>query len=91
VSLDFARETELAFRLYPNPSTDGHFELLLPNENGQVELSIMDATGRTLHQQVHTQGGGVLQVVPQAELVKGIYTVRLVRSGRTWVGKLVVQ
>lgn len=91
VSLDFAREADLAFRLYPNPSTNGRFELLLPNENGQVELSIMDAAGRTLHQQVHAQAGAVLQVVPSTELVKGVYTVRVVRAGRAWVGKLVVQ
>jgi hypothetical protein len=91
VSLDFARETELAFRLYPNPSPNGRFELLLPNETGTLELSIIDATGRTLHRQAYVQAGGILQVLPEAELVKGIYTVRVVRAGRSWVGKLVVQ
>nr|MCU0451363.1 T9SS type A sorting domain-containing protein [Bernardetiaceae bacterium] len=91
VSLDFTGETALAFKLFPNPTTDGHFELLLPPEKSGVELSVVDVTGRTVHQQYFRQASGRLPIAPAQKLAKGVYTVRLVRAGRAWVGKLVVQ
>ncbi len=63
-----------AFRVYPNPSSDGQFTFELP-ENGRGEtsqLTVLNTQGQIVHQRILTQ-----KTVDLSDLDQGIYVVYL--------------
>lgn len=70
--------------VYPNPN-QGHFYTLLPNENREVRLQVLDQAGRVVCERRATADGSPLEWSLQ-DLSKGLYIVRMeAASGTTAV------
>ncbi len=82
--------------LWPNPTADGTFDLRwsgLPLEATQVELAVLDLSGRLMHQQQLAAADGLMaaRITPEAALTSGLYFVRLTAGELQRTERLVVR
>jgi hypothetical protein len=78
-------------RLSPNPNR-GAFSLQIENHSmEQAELSIVDITGRTVHQESLSLRGQDVRIAIEKKLKPGHYFVRLSHQNRSQVLKMVVR
>lgn len=86
------KERALPFVVYPNPVRAGA-ALSLEVGNGQeprIELSLIDASGRILQQEILPYAPGTQWTVP-ASLATGIYWLKLERDGQAGTKAIVVE
>jgi ELWxxDGT repeat protein len=77
--------------VYPNPATDFIRIDLIDNESFSGNLSLMDASGRSLRK-AQAQAGETIIQLEISDLPKGVYIVRWVQSdGQAVTKKVVVQ
>jgi len=76
----------LAFNVYPNPST-GNFLISYSND-GETQLEIADLSGKELLSKVFT---GQLESIDASQWAKGIYLVMLTNHAQTSVRKIVIE
>ena len=74
--------------VYPNPN-QGHFYTLLPNENREVRLQVLDQAGRVVCERRATADGSPLEWSLQ-NLSKGLYIVRM-EGNNTHTAKFIIQ
>jgi len=79
--------------LYPNPArgqTTLDYELL---EKADVELSILDASGRVIEQQLlgKQSAGEYRQTIHTYDWAKGLYLVRMMFNGESATRKLFIE
>ncbi len=82
-------------RIYPNP-TQGVFmlEMQLPeNDNGTVNIQVIDLTGRILQTEIASITKGHLKknMSLQINLAKGIYLLRIIAGNKTYTTRLVYE
>jgi len=76
--------------LFPNPG-DGNFTLRTAGIDGKVGIELLDAMGRTVHQEQRTsKSGSQLTVNGAAFLSPGVYLVRITSVQGIWTQRLVV-
>lgn len=77
--------------LFPNPS-DGNFSLRTAGIDVKVDIELLDAMGRMIHQEQRTsKSGGSLTVNGAAFLSPGVYVVRVTSPHGVWAQRLIVQ
>lgn len=78
--------------VFPNPSTNGNLNLLLPDAVNNGQLSMLDRAGRLVKQQV-VNGVGALTSVPVdlAGVQAGLYVLRLDAAGVLYTTRIVVE
>lgn len=74
--------------IVPNPST-GNFTIHTPGLQGNVALSVADATGRTVHTARHTIVSAKLSCA-LPPLAPGSYTLSITSSGNVFYGRLLI-
>jgi hypothetical protein len=88
------QEAKFDFRLYPNPSDGREINLNIEGlKSPRVELSIYSVLGNLVEKKlVETQGVPNLQIkiVPQQELVRGIYFFSVVSGSERITKRLIV-
>ena len=92
ITLHYAPPTLTLDRIYPNPVRDrAHIEFLLESA-GPVYISLLDAAGRRLYEQMHTAFGGRNTVEVATEtLAPGAYTVAIRSATGRASGRLLKQ
>lgn len=81
-----------AFVLAPNPATEDRVSLIIDSPASELVLSIHDASGRIVHQQLMTGLSGLVQRTVQLNgLGSGLYVVRLEGPGVSTTGRLTVE
>ncbi|WP_139170338.1 T9SS type A sorting domain-containing protein [Chitinophaga terrae (ex Kim and Jung 2007)] len=80
--------SEDAVSLYPNPSTDGRFTIVLPEISKDAMVRIYDSQGRMLYQKL-SLGNNRIEI--DARLKAGFYIVRINLKESGVVKKLIVQ
>lgn len=84
--------SNLAFSLYPNPTTGKTFIRMNLTEAATAQVAIMDLLGKTVLQTViELKSGYNAQEISTGDLRKGIYMLRLTIDGRTVNQKLIVE
>jgi len=78
------------FKLFPNPTDKGYFNINTPGIDGKVSVTVTDLQGRTiLSQNMDVQDENVR--VKSEYLSAGIYIVRLSKGQNTFSSKLIVK
>jgi hypothetical protein len=78
------------FKLFPNPTDKGYFNINTPGIDGKVSVTVTDLHGRTiLSQNMDVQDENVR--VKSEYLSAGIYIVRLSKGQNTFSSKLIVK
>lgn len=67
-------EGNISFRVYPNPVSDGNWQIEVDREAIGSEMKIYDAQGRTVHMQLLTN---VTSLIDASNLSKGVYVIRI--------------
>ena len=78
--------------LFPNPVSSGHINVVLGREFLNGRLSLLDAAGRTVKEQL-VNGAGALTALPidLAGVTPGLYLARLEAAGKIFTARLVVE
>jgi hypothetical protein len=86
-------ETSASVAIYPNPVTQGNFNLNLSGVQSEIiTLDILDLTGKTVQaEQITVSNGSVNTVVELADVASGVYMVRMVIDGKLQTERLVVE
>ena len=90
VGVDEVEEIELGFALYPNPSAGNTTVQFLLNQGQDVQLNILDVTGRLVTNILNENMNAGLHEFKIPEQHAGIYFVDLVAGGKRHVRKLVI-
>jgi serine protease len=77
-------------RVVPNPFVEG-FELVwtTPNLTDEVNLSVLDVTGKVFLQQLSQAVNGRLEVDGLAQLPAGLYFLHLQQGDQVWIKRIV--
>ncbi len=76
--LGIAKEKQLDFALYPNPSSD-HINVQLPNGVSKADLNVFDISGRlVLSSKITSQN----KLVNVADLSNGVYVLKIQSEGK---------
>ena len=88
IALEPVMETNIdAISLYPNPTNEGKFTVLLPEIFRNTVVRIYDNIGKLLIEKVITNND---RLDIDSGLNKGIYIVRVSSDGKIFTGKLIV-
>jgi len=74
--------------LYPNPTLNGKFSIILPETSRRVNVSIFDYQGRLLFENIFNNSD---RLVVDSGLKEGVYIVKVTSEGLTYTQKLIVQ
>jgi hypothetical protein len=77
--LGIAKEKQLDFALYPNPSSD-HINVQLPSGVTKADLNVFDISGRLVRT---TTVSSLNKLVNIADLTSGIYVLKIHSEGKT--------
>jgi serine protease len=77
-------------KLFPNPTTNGHLTILLPEPGkGPTELKVLDVAGRQLEKIVYPAGQATIQMrMPQRP---GIYLLEVGQGDKRSIRRIIVQ
>jgi hypothetical protein len=78
------------FRMFPNPTNIGYFNLYTSNLVGDVEVRILDTQGRVIFSENMTVRDNKLTINTD-NLSKGLYLVNLTQDSNRFIGKLIVE
>lgn len=81
----------VSFNLFPNPTNGVTFIDIINNDNENVNVSIMDMTGKIVAQRAYDVNGTVQLPLVTSTLDKGIYIVTLTVGDSVQQQKLIVQ
>ena len=81
-------ESSLVPHLYPNPTQDGRFTILMPEHLRSGELTIHSTLGQLVHRSAVS--GQQSHITLNLPVSSGLYTVRIVSEDRLWQGKVAV-
>ncbi|MBC3847465.1 carboxypeptidase-like regulatory domain-containing protein [Winogradskyella echinorum] len=70
-----------ALKLYPNPSSNGIFQLMFVEDYNDVKISIANMSGQTIQNSTHQKFGEKLSV-DLSEHSAGIYIINIVADGK---------
>ena len=73
--------------IYPNPTSDGKFSIVLPATSHSVIVCIFDNQGRLLFEKVFDNSD---RIDVDSGLKKGIYLVKATSEGMNFTQKLIV-
>ena len=90
VGVDEVEEIELGFALYPNPSAGNTTVQFLLNRGQDVQLNVLDVTGRLVTNILNENLNAGLHEFKIPEQPAGIYFIDLVAGGKRHVRKLVI-
>mgnify|MGYP003376565693 FL=1 len=90
VGVDEVEEIELGFALYPNPSAGNTTVQFLLKNNQNVQLNVIDLTGRLVTSLLNGDLNSGLYEYTIPVNTPGIYFVDLVSGGKRHVRKLVI-
>jgi hypothetical protein len=80
------------FSLYPNPSTNGLFNISTQGISGQeVGVNIHNILGQAVLSQIQTVEGNGNIAIDTSKLSTGVYMVELNQNGNTFVSKLIIE
>lgn len=74
--------------LYPNPTQDGRFTILMPEHLRSGELTVHSTLGQLVHRS--SVSGQQSHITLDLPVSSGLYTVRIVAEDGLWTGKVVV-
>ena len=87
-----AAQSNAALQVFPNPSPDGRFSILLPKGtqlNGEVSISILDLQGKLVYQSTQANVGTLLSV--DTPLQQGLYLLRLKHPDLNFESRLLIK
>lgn len=84
------RETKAVINLYPNPSKDGVFNLVLTNDFSKVDLIVADLTGRIILNTAYKKAGSRISIDLSQQL-SGIYIINLSSNGKRITSKKAIR
>lgn len=86
-TVDF--ETAESFQLYPNPSTNGQFNIRAQGFSaGDVNLKIYNLVGQQVYAKTHQTSS---DIVVNSELKTGVYIVELSQADKRFTKKLIIK
>lgn len=93
--VNFGKDVDLTFNIYPNPMDGGPFNLELTGNNTDVLLVVHDMLGNEIYSKVivpgETNDGDVLYSIdPSQQLKPGVYMVSITSKSKTFNKRLVV-
>ncbi len=74
--------------LYPNPTQDGRFTILMPEHLRSGELTVHSTLGQLVHRSA--VNGQQSHITLDLHVSSGLYTVRIVAEDGIWQGKMAV-
>ncbi len=81
-------EDQINYEIYPNPTSDGIFNITFPEIKGTVTIGIYDIQGKLVYKQSAT---GKEHMLVNTKLVKGLYLVKVQSDTSTTIRRLVVK
>jgi len=79
------------FALYPNPSQSNSFNVVVPQTESKVSLSVSNLLGQQLYAQNDVPSGATAKVTVSNVKTAGIYLVSLTAEGKTATTKWIVE
>lgn len=67
-------------KLYPNPSSNGIFQLKLVEDYDEVKISVANISGQTIQNSIHQKLGNKLNI-DLSEFATGIYIINIIADG----------
>lgn len=75
-----ANETiDINFTVYPNPSADGIYQVIIEDQQQEITAKIIDGLGRIVSDQQNIWGSGIIDI---SKNQSGIYTLLLLNEGQ---------
>jgi len=71
----------IAPKLYPNPSTNGIFQLKLTEQYNEVRISVANISGQTIQNSTHQKFGEKLSI-DLSQFSTGIYIINIIADGK---------
>jgi len=78
------------FSVYPNPTTDGVFNISTPGLSGEANVEISNILGQTLVLQSKEITGGGVNIDAQG-LSNGVYLVKLTQNNQSYTTKIIIE
>ena len=75
------KSTSTQVKLFPNPSSDGIFQLKLNEDYEEVKIMVSNLSGQTIQNSVHQKFGNKLNI-DLSEFATGIYIVNIIADGK---------
>ncbi len=89
LSLTEATPQSNAIQIYPNPSK-GHFTIAHPFEAGNIDVQLIDLTGRVVFNQNSKHLGGLYSKNFTTHVAKGVYILQIKSNNNTHTSKLII-
>ena len=88
--LDLESNAAIAFTMYPNPSKQGVFDVVMNNANGDTKLVIYNTIGQEVYATNLTQAT-INHITPNKVFAKGVYYVKIKKDTATTIKKLIIE
>ena len=82
--------SNLIFTLYPNPSKQGVFDVVVNNATQDTKLTIYNSIGQTVYSTYLTDSP-INHINPNSVFATGVYYVKIAKEGTTTIKKLIIE
>jgi hypothetical protein len=90
-TLNTIHHSDTEFTLYPNPSKENSFNVVVPQSWSKSSLTVSDLLGRKLYSQKELPSGSTIKVTVNNLNAAGVYLVSLTSDGETLITKWIVE
>jgi hypothetical protein len=82
--------SNLIFTLFPNPSKQGVFDLIMNNASEDTKLTIYNSIGQTVYS-TNLTPSPINHINPNRVFTTGVYYVKIAKEGTTTIKKLIIE
>jgi hypothetical protein len=82
--------SNLVFTLYPNPSKQGVFDVIMNNATQDTKLTIYNSIGQEVYTTNMTTSP-INHINPNKVFATGVYYVKITKEGATTINKLIIE
>jgi hypothetical protein len=89
-TLSMESNVDLNFTVYPNPSKQGVFDVVMNDANEDTKLIIFNTIGQEVYSTNLTQAT-INHINPNKSFAKGVYYVKIKKDAATTIKKLIIE
>ncbi len=89
-TLSIESNADLAFMMYPNPSKQGVFDVVMNDANEDTELIIFNTIGQEVYA-TNLMQSNINHINPNKYFAKGVYYVKIKKEATTTIKKLIIE
>ncbi len=89
-NLSTTTNSNLVFTLYPNPSKQGVFDVIMNNATQDTKLTIYNSIGQAVYT-TNMTASPINHINPNKVFATGVYYVKIAKEGATTINKLIIE